>query len=108
MKAFVASFYQDYAGLPTPGEVEFRLLPTGIGRVWRMSVNFTPHEKEETVWSKACFTDIDAWAYAGESVTEFVFLEREGEIRAVGVELSAFRISLVRLKGEEDEVRDEL
>lgn len=111
MKAFVASFYQDYAGLPTPGEVELRLLPTGIGRVWRMSVNFTPHEKkEETVWSKACFTDIDAWAYAGESVTEFVFLEREGKMRAVGVELPAFRISLVRLKEaeEEDEVRDEL
>jgi len=110
MKAFVESFYQYYAGLPTPGRVEFRLLPTGIGRVWRMSVNFTPlkENKEEAVWSRACFTDIDVWAYAGESVSEFVFLEKEGGVGAVGVELPAFRISLIKLKEVEKEVHDEL
>jgi len=93
-----------------PGGVELKLIPTGIGRVWRMSVNFTPHEgeKEETVWSRACFTDIDAWAYAGESVSELVFLEREEEVGVVGVELPAFGISLVKLKEVEKEVHDEL
>jgi len=104
MNAFFASFYQGYAGLPAPGEVALRLLPTGIGSVWRMSVNFTPHEeKEETVWSRACFTDIDTWAYAGQSITEFIFLEGKGGVRVVGVELPAFRISLVKLEVEEKE-----
>ncbi|CUS10218.1 unnamed protein product [Tuber aestivum] len=111
MNAFFASFYHDYAGMPTPGEVELRLFPTGIGSAWRMSVNFIPHEeKEETVWSRACFTNIDTWAYAGQSVSEFVFLS-EGEAGVVGVKLPAFRISLVKLEtkeGVQEEVKGEL
>ncbi|PWW78757.1 beta-lactamase/transpeptidase-like protein [Tuber magnatum] len=108
---FTGTYYQGCVGMLTPGEVELRLLPTGIGSVWRMSINFTPHEEnEETVWSRACFTNMDTWAYAGQSVSEFVFLsEGEEEVSvAVGVELPAFRISLVKLEDVgKKEVNDE-
>ncbi|RPB00822.1 beta-lactamase/transpeptidase-like protein [Choiromyces venosus 120613-1] len=109
MKAFAASYYQDYADILTPGEVDFRLFPTGIGKVWRMSVNFIPHEKkQETVWSRACFTDIDVWAYAGQSVSEFIFHEGEEKAVVVGVGLPAFRISLAKQEGQKEEEEEEV
>lgn len=98
MIAFLESYYAP--GKPA-GSVDARLIPTGLGASWRMSVNVDDddQEAEESVWRKACFTDVDTWAYGGESVMEFIFEMGQGE--AVSVELPAFRITLEK-KGKEE------
>lgn len=98
-----ATFWSD-----EPGKAQ--LIPSRMRRgameeVWRLTF-VQPDLKPRSVIDTCQMNDVDSIMYGGRSVDEFIFsIDHSGEVKAV--ELSAFRITLVKTQGPEKTGRAE-